>query len=469
MVRKIKNIFCIILCSVVLSLSFYNNSLAGSNDISYCGDKAFVKKMKSVVYSSTRKASTAGKTYYVSTTGNDSWAGTKKKPFATFLHAMYVLKPGDTLYIRGGVYTEQMKIPKRTSGTAAKYITICSMPGEQAIIDGSNQEEPDLIDVYSASYLKISNLELRNAVGDGACGIVVNAESHHLIISDNIIYNINIGQYGKGHSCANPLALYGESPKRSIDNIFIYNNKIYDCETGWTEAISIAGNVKDVNVLNNTVARIGNIGICFGGNYGYCSKASIDFPRNCLVYNNNVSECVSPIATSYGIYVDGGQKITIQNNIVSKCSGGIEVGAENNPPKEAYSTSNITVKDNEILDNVKHAIAVGGYREELGWVKNVKIINNICKNNGINRTIVNINKCKDITFSGNLFYNDSGNASIIHTAFSAEFTKNIKFSDNIFYNGNPKDRTKFVYLGQRYSSFEQWLGVVGRNAGQYKQ
>jgi len=167
--------------------------------------------------------------------------------------------------------------------------------------------------------------------------------------------------------------------------------------------------------------------------------------------------------------VDGGQKITIQNNIVSKCSGGIEVGAENNPPKEAYSTSNITVKDNEILDNVKHAIAVGGYREELGWVKNVKIINNICKNNGINRTIVNINKCKDITFSGNLFYNDSGNASIIHTAFSAEFTKNIKFSDNIFYNGNPKDRTKFVYLGQRYSSFEQWLGVVGRNAGQYKQ
>lgn len=468
MIKKTKYFISILLCSIIISTSYYNYSMAGNNDIAYCGDKAFIKKMKAVVYSNTRKASTAGKTYYVSTTGNDKWPGTKQKPFATFLYAMYKLKPGDTLYIRGGVYTEQMKIPKRTSGTASKYITICSMPGEQAIIDGTNQEDATLVNVYSASYLKISDLELRNAKGDGSCGLLVNAESHHLIISNNRIHDIDISP-GGNKSCANPLALFGESPKTAINNIFIYNNKIYDCETGWSEAMSIAGNVKDINVINNTVSRIGNIGICFAGNYGYCSKASVDFPRNCLVYNNTVTECVSSIATSYGIYVDGGQKITIDKNTVQNCSGGIEIGAEEKPVKASYSTSNITIKNNTISDNVKHAITIGGYTEDLGWVKKVKIVNNICKNNGINRSIVELSKCDGITLSGNVFSNDNGNAAIIHTGFTAQYTKNIRFSDNTFYNGNSKERTNFVYLGQRYTSFEQWLSVVGNNAGQYRK
>ena len=47
-------------------------------------------------------------TYYVSPTGSDSNPGILSQPFATINHGVKVLKPGDTLYIRGGTYAETL-------------------------------------------------------------------------------------------------------------------------------------------------------------------------------------------------------------------------------------------------------------------------------------------------------------------------------------------------------------------------
>ena len=51
---------------------------------------------------------------------------------------MYVVQPGDTLYLRGGTYYECVTLT--VAGTAGKPITIRSYPGEVAILDGGIRE-----------------------------------------------------------------------------------------------------------------------------------------------------------------------------------------------------------------------------------------------------------------------------------------------------------------------------------------
>lgn len=49
--------------------------------------------------------------YYISPTGSDSNPGTKSAPFKTLMKAQSVASPGDTVYIRGGVY-DDFKVAK---------------------------------------------------------------------------------------------------------------------------------------------------------------------------------------------------------------------------------------------------------------------------------------------------------------------------------------------------------------------
>lgn len=70
--------------------------------------------------------------------GDDTAEGSENAPFATLKHALRQLKPGDTLYLRGGVYHEQL-LPTK-SGVEGQPITISSYPGELATIDGGLRE-----------------------------------------------------------------------------------------------------------------------------------------------------------------------------------------------------------------------------------------------------------------------------------------------------------------------------------------
>lgn len=46
------------------------------------------------------------KSYYVATNGNDNNSGTLEKPFASIQKAQDASSSGDTVYIRGGIYTD---------------------------------------------------------------------------------------------------------------------------------------------------------------------------------------------------------------------------------------------------------------------------------------------------------------------------------------------------------------------------
>ena len=77
-------------------------------------------------------------TYYVSVSGDDGNPGSLDQPYATVNHALSTLKPGDTLFLRGGTYYEEVEAT--VSGTAGQGITIAGYDGEQAVIDSGLPE-----------------------------------------------------------------------------------------------------------------------------------------------------------------------------------------------------------------------------------------------------------------------------------------------------------------------------------------
>ncbi|HUS80224.1 MAG TPA: hypothetical protein VM283_03085, partial [Armatimonadota bacterium] len=83
-----------------------------------------------------------GAEYYVSATGDDAAAGSADRPWQTLHRALAAepgLKPGDTVFVRGGEYepTEALVIGHDCSGRADAPVTIAAMPGEQVTLRGS--------------------------------------------------------------------------------------------------------------------------------------------------------------------------------------------------------------------------------------------------------------------------------------------------------------------------------------------
>lgn len=110
-------------------------------------------------------ASAAGKVFYVAPDGKDTNKGTKESPFATVNRAQKAVAPGDTVYLRGGIYnvredqyalyseTEIMpRYGSRTgwliindinkSGEEGKPICYFAYPGEKPVFDLSGIKPP---------------------------------------------------------------------------------------------------------------------------------------------------------------------------------------------------------------------------------------------------------------------------------------------------------------------------------------
>ncbi len=84
-------------------------------------------------------AQQGGNSYYVAQGGDDGAPGTLAQPWASVAHAVAQLRPGDTLFLRGGTYFERdLRLDLR--GDASAPITIRNHPGEVPVIDGGFSE-----------------------------------------------------------------------------------------------------------------------------------------------------------------------------------------------------------------------------------------------------------------------------------------------------------------------------------------
>jgi hypothetical protein len=86
-----------------------------------------------------RRPMTVGPGYFVdSRNGSDEGPGTKAKPWKTIKASLKKLEAGNTLYLRGGVYYEDVHCSLK--GHPDAPITIRAYPGELAAIDGGLRE-----------------------------------------------------------------------------------------------------------------------------------------------------------------------------------------------------------------------------------------------------------------------------------------------------------------------------------------
>jgi hypothetical protein len=330
-------------------------------------------------------AGTASATdYYVSTAGIDTNPGTLALPWRTIQHAANVVKAGSTVYIRGGIYNE--KVNMNVTGSASKgYISFINYPNETPIVDGTGISNPEIFELYGVNYIKIIGLTLRNSIGNNRVGILIEYGSTHIEIRKNEIYNIffdaNPNAVVNTNKNCNPLLVYGDHPTKACSAIVIDSNIIHDCRTGFSEALSLDGNVTGFSITNNTVYNNTNIGILMAGHYQACPTPNLDQARNGVCSNNHIYNCGSAYAEAAGIYVDGAKLITIEKNRVHNCQYGLEVGCEegfNASGNNVNVATKITVRDNLFYRNASAGIAFGGYDypASAGRVTNCTFYNN---------------------------------------------------------------------------------------------
>jgi hypothetical protein len=293
----------------------------------------------------------SGNIYFIAPNGSDSKRCSLAAPCSTIANVVPMMKPGDSVLLRGGSYAEgEIWIRAFQSGTPGHPKVIKSYPGEQVYL--SNGSRGFTVD---ADYVTVSGLNFQNGkslsavawasrdqhgdkfidntfagvIGWAAVGIVghdqllagnvcdvsdssVGTMGHCFYVSDGnnltILYNIARGAPGYG------LHIYDEQRsandfQRIIRNVVVEGNILRESRqrSGMVVAMSDSGGygnyIENVIIKNNIFAANSHAGLVLQG-----------VARNVKVYNNTFYQngCL-------GLYVENDSHISnvdIRNNLI---------------------------------------------------------------------------------------------------------------------------------------------------------
>ena len=392
---------------------------------------------------------------HVAPQGNDSAEGSAAAPWRTIRHACDQAKPGDTIVVAPGIYAEKVIIER--SGTVGQPIVLKGQPG--AIISGKGVSGPNMILIEDQSHVQVIGFEIRDnlEVKDGS-GIRVEGKGSHIELRNNRIHNIR-GRDAMG------ITIYGTNAKEALEHIVIDGNEVFECDPARSEALTLNGNVSNFKVTNNIVRDMNNIGIDFIGGEAWTSGDASKVARNGLCKGNKVLRCRSAYGGGYaaGIYVDGGRDIVIEDNLITQCDLGIEIGAEN----KGTVTSGIVVRNNKIFLNDKAGLVFGGYESKAGRVKQCQFLNNLCYRNNRHHEDHNgelwIQWASENEVRGNTFaVNDSD--SPLAQLDSADAANN-RLTNNHYFTEAGADDAFFVFKGEDVNGFAAWQSTTGLDTG----
>lgn len=400
------------------------------------------------------------RTFYVSPSGLDTNAGTEAAPWKTIQKAFTSATPGSTVLVRSGIYSEKPTV--NVSGTAtAGYITFQNYPNEQPVIDGTGRSGANIVTIRNRNYIKLIGFEIRNNLNvNFGAGIWVEGGCDRIELRSNKIHEMR-GTEAIG------IGVYGTSSTKSISNLLIYGNEVYDSDPAESEALTLNGNVELFQVINNYVHDVNNIGIDFIGGEKTCPLASKDAARNGVCRGNIVRRARSNYGGGYagGIYVDGGRDITIEQNTVSESDIGIEIGAEN----RGLVTSGVIVRNNLIYNNDKIGLAFGGYDSTRGRVRNCKFLNNTLYNNNslagagltdVSRCEIFIQYADTNTVMNNIIYGSSNNRLLLGASVRNSSTQNNTINYNLWFVSGGSTQARFYWNGRFLTGFTAYRAAT---------
>lgn len=400
--------------------------------------------------------------YHVFKNGDDSSSGSEGSPWKTIQHAMDNATPGSTVYIHEGIYQEALYL--NVSGNDNEYIIFTAFEEDEVIIDAMGQTSTAVLEIYSVHHVSIEKLILRNHQRNDAIGILIEGASDHIRIKGCEIYDIHFSKDPNAiiteETNAHAIAVYGDDSDHVITDLEILSNTIHDCRLGFSEALVVNGNIDGFIISDNKVHDVTNIGIDIIGHEGTCDDPEKDQARNGIISKNVTFNCLSPYATSAGIYVDGGKNLIIERNRVHSNQWGIEIGCEN----IGKSTDNVIVRNNLIYNNSTSGLSIGGYNypSGSGKVTNVSFVNNSLHGNDT-----------EGDYLGEIYLSYTENLEIINNVISGTSPTNyllstedlepsigLKIDHNNWTTSQGLGQEEFYFNGNSYEGITQFQDAV---------
>ncbi len=190
-------------------------------------------------------------------------------PWRTVAHASEHLRPGDTLWVRGGTYVDQGGYNWATSasGTAAAPIRIAAYPGEQPVFDGGWTYGNGLI-LVDVGHVVVDGLTFTHYNDQWGAGALLLLRAHNITVQNSRFIDNGMTAQQDHHiylnsGCSNIVIQYNYMQGTPGAAVHIYH------DPGPTNVLVRGNTMRDgfwgvvIGSLSNTVAVNGNT---FSGN-----------------------------------------------------------------------------------------------------------------------------------------------------------------------------------------------------------
>ncbi|BBD65392.1 hemolysin-type calcium-binding region [Nostoc commune NIES-4072] len=338
----------------------------------------------------------AGKTYYVSGTGDDKNDGLKQgEAFRTLQKAADLVQAGDTVYVMNGTYTNiypNILSISDKHGTASAPITFTAYPGHTPVLE-AHTNNWNAISITGSSYIVINGLKLVGArdettleyalehkdnlsnpatSGNGIHITFIDDDqkirSHHITISNN-----NVSKF-PGNGIAT----------EEVDYITVKNNIVSG--NAWYSPFGNQG----ITMLHlwNSDNNVTDYKVVIEGNTSFDNKQLVPWVN------------AGKVTEGHGIMLDTASvenvayqgKALISNNVVYNNGGaGIQIFKGENP---------VDIVNNTTYQN---SLELSAGEIFINSAKNVRVVNNIMYASG--ESASSIANSSNYSFDNNLAYN----------------------------------------------------------------
>ena len=374
---------------------------------------------------------------------------------------------GDTVSVAAGTYVEVVNVNKS--------ITLSGAAG--AIISGAGLTPPSgdapLVTI-GASNVILQGFEIANyattSSGSVPAGVWILSPLAHVTVQNNKVHNITTSEANSNYN-AHGIACYGRSSTATTD-INIIGNEVYSCKLGQSETVVINGNVDGFVIANTNIHDNDNIGIDVIGYEGNGPTLATDTARNGWIYGNTVKNISDNANKSYpandtsadGIYVDGGNHILIERNIVDNCDIGIECASEHYYWGAATSgptvpgTQFVTVRNNFVSRSGWTNFAMGGYAPKGtvvsggggggGQATNIVVVNNTSYLGAAAEVIVQYSTTTAL-IANNIFFAGAG---LPYISQAGSGNTGITVQNNMYYGASTTSSGDFADSAPRFAN-----------------
>jgi hypothetical protein len=387
---------------------------------------------------------------------------------------------GSTVNVRGGVYPELVTL--KTSGNATDgFITFRSFPGETAILDADHftpSGRQAVLTIHNQSYVRIEGFEIRNFRTAehrlAPLGISIMGSGSHIELLKNNVHHIQQtfeGRDGPGHGANGfGIAVYGTDAKTPISELVIDGNQVHHLKTGSSESLVVNGNVTNFRITHNVVHDNNNIGIDVIGFERTAPDPAVDQARDGVVSGNLVYNITSRGNPAYGndensdgIYVDGGTRILIEQNIMHDVDFGIELASEH----KDRATSYVIARNNLIYHSHTAGVSIGGYAPERGHTEHCTVINNTLYNNDTSATgsgefQMQWNMADNI-FENNIVYAGPRCLMTVNKSQVEKTHPPVTIDHNLYYCASGSKASQWEESSARLTGFENYVQATGND------